>query len=72
MKQKKIVQQPVWCYLTWMIKVVLALQRLGFLLWSENPVEAVLAEDHHLPLVVVDFVLSQQLHDLLTHRRLQA
>lgn len=50
-----------------MIKVELALSRLGFLLWSEHLVEAVLAEDRHLPLVVVDLVLPQQLHYFLTY-----
>lgn len=55
------------CVHTWVIKVELALICLGFLLWSEHPVEAVLAEDHHLTLVVIDLVLAQQLHDLLTY-----
>lgn len=53
-----------------MVKVELALECLGLLLWGEDPVEAVLAEDGHLPLVVVDLVLAQQLHDLAAHRRL--
>lgn len=50
-----------------MVKVELALERLGLLLRREDPVEAVLAEDGHLPLVVVDLVLAQQLHDLAAH-----
>lgn len=54
-----------------MVKVKLALERLGLLLRREDPVEAVLAEDGHLALVVVDLVLAQQLHDLVAHRRLQ-
>lgn len=53
-----------------MIKVELALKCLCFLVRSQHLVEAVLAEDCDLPLVMVDLVLSQQLHDLLTHRRL--
>lgn len=53
-----------------MIKVKLALECLGFLLRSQHLVKAVLAEDRHLPLMVVNLVLSQELHDLLTHRRL--
>ena len=56
--------------LTWVIEVELALECLGFLLRGELPVEAVLAQDGHLPLVVVDLILSQQLHDLPAHRRL--
>lgn len=55
---------------TWVIKVELALERLGLLLRGEDPVEAVLAEDGHLPLMVVDLVLAQQLHDFAAHRRL--
>lgn len=54
-----------------MIEVELALQRLGFLLWSQHLVETVLAKNRHLALVVVDLVLPQKLHDLLTYRRLQ-
>lgn len=53
-----------------MVEVELALECLGLLLRGEDPVEAVLAEDGHLPLVVVDLVLAQQLHDLAAHRRL--
>ncbi|KAF3858681.1 hypothetical protein F7725_011882 [Dissostichus mawsoni] len=34
---------------------------------GQHLVEAVLAEDGHLPLVMVDLVLAQQLHDLLTY-----
>lgn len=55
---------------TWMVKVELALERLGFLLRCEDPIEAVLTKDGHLPLVVVDLVLPKQLHDLTAHRRL--
>lgn len=55
---------------TWVIKVELALERLSLLFRGQGPVEAVLAEDGHLPLVVVDLVLAQQLHDLTAHRRL--
>ena len=54
-----------------MIKVELALKSLGLLVWSQHFVEAVLAEDRHLPLVVVNLVLPQQLHDLLAYRRLR-
>lgn len=50
-----------------MIEVVLALERFGLLLWGEDPVEAVLAEDGHLPLVVVDLVLPQHFHDLAAY-----
>jgi len=52
------------------VEVELALKCFDLLLWGEDPVEAVLAEDGHLPLVVVDLVLAQQLHDLAAHRRL--
>lgn len=55
---------------TRVVEVELALERLGLLLWGEDPVETVLAEDGHLPLVVIDFVLPKQLHDLAAHRRL--
>ena len=55
---------------TWVVKVELALECLGLLFWREDPVETILAEDGHLPLVVVDLVLPQQLHDLAAHRRL--
>lgn len=55
---------------TWVVKVELALERLSLLFRGQGPVEAVLAEDGHLPLVVVDLVLAQQLHDLTAHRRL--
>lgn len=55
---------------TWVVEVELALEGLGLLLRGEDPVEAVLAEDGHLALVVVDLVLAQQLHDLTAHRRL--
>lgn len=52
---------------TWMIKVKLALQRFGLLLWGQHPVETVLAQDRHLPLMVVDLILAQELHDLLAY-----
>lgn len=52
---------------TWVVEVELALECLGLLLWGEDPVETVLAEDGHLPLVVVDFILPKQLHDLAAH-----
>lgn len=70
-KLKWLVQPTMQCFHTWMIKVELALLCLGLLLWSQHLVEAVLTEDHHLSLVMVNLVLPQQLHDLLTHRRLQ-
>lgn len=44
-------------HLTWMVEVELALEGFGLLLWREDLVEAILAEDGHLPLVVVDLVL---------------
>lgn len=50
-----------------MVKIVLSLQSLGFLLSRQNLVEAVLAQDDQLALPEVHFILSQQLHDLLTH-----
>lgn len=56
---------------TWVIKVELALDGLGLLFWSEDLVEAVLAEDHHLSLMVVDLVLAQQLHNFPTYRWLR-
>lgn len=55
---------------TWVVKVELALECLGLLLWGEDPIETVLAENGHLPLVVVNFVLPKHLHDLAAHRRL--
>lgn len=55
---------------TWMIEVKLALQRFGILLWGQLPVEAVLAQDRHLPLVVINLVLAKELHDLLAYWRL--
>lgn len=55
---------------TWVVEVELAFESLGLLLWGEDPVEAVLAQDGHLPLVVVDLILPQQLHNLAAHRRL--
>lgn len=53
---------------TWVIKVELALDGLGLLFWSENLVEAVLAEDHNLSLMVVDLILAQQLHNFPAYR----
>lgn len=47
-----------------MIKVVLALQSFGLLIWSQDFVEAVLAYYSHLPLAMVHLVLPQELHDL--------
>ena len=44
---------------TWVVEVELALEGLGLLLLGEDPVEAVLAEDGHLSLVVVDLILPQ-------------
>lgn len=52
--------------LTRVIEVELALQSLGLLLRSEHAVEAVLAQDDHLLLVIIHLVLPQQLHDLRT------
>lgn len=52
---------------TWVVKVILALQCFGLLIWGEHTVEAVLADDGHLPLALVHFVLPKQLHDLSTH-----
>lgn len=49
---------------TWVIEVVLALQRLRLLVRRQDSVEAVLAHDSHLPLAVVHLVLAQELHDL--------
>lgn len=46
-----------------MIKVVLALQGFGLLIWGQDLVEAVLTDDGHLPLVMVHLVLAQELHD---------
>lgn len=55
---------------TGVVKVELSLERFGLLLRGQDPVETVLAQDGHLPLVVVDLVLPQQLHDLAANRRL--
>lgn len=55
---------------TWVVKVVLALEGLRLLLRSQDFVEAVLAHDGHLPLAVVHLILPQQLHDLGTNRGL--
>ena len=52
---------------TWVVKVVLAPHSLGLLVRAQDPVEAVLADDGHLPLAVVHLVLPQQLHDLTAH-----
>lgn len=52
---------------TWVVEIVLSLQGLGLLVSSEDLIEPVLAQDDQLPLPVVYLVLSQQLHDLLTH-----
>lgn len=52
------------CGLTWVIKVVLAFQSLRLLVRGQDPVEAVLAHNSHLPLAVVHLVLAQELHDL--------
>lgn len=57
---------------TWVVEVELSFEHLGFLLRGEDPVEAVLTQDGHLPLVVVDFVLAEQFHDLAANRRLAA
>lgn len=56
--------------LTWVVKVVLALESLRLLLWSQDSVETVLADNRHLPLAVVHLVLPQELHDLGTNCRL--
>lgn len=50
-----------------MVEVVLTPECLGLLLRGQDLVEAVLAEDDHLALVVVDLILTQQLHDLVAH-----
>lgn len=63
LKEKKQLCEDV----TWMVKVVLALESLGLLLWGQDLVEAVLADDGHLPLAMVHLILPQQLHDLGTH-----
>lgn len=52
---------------TWVIKVVLSFKGFSFLIGSQHIVEAVLADDGHLSLAVVHFVLTQQLHDLGTN-----
>lgn len=51
----------------WVIEVKLALECFGLLFRRELPVKAVLTEDDHLPLMTVNFILAQQLHDLLTY-----
>lgn len=53
-----------------MVEVELSLQCLGLLVRSKDPVEAVLAENGHLALVMVNLVLAKQLHDLTADRRL--
>lgn len=60
-------EASLWSRRTWVIKVVLALQSFRFLIWCQDFVEAVLADDSHLPLVMVHLVLAQQLHDLGTN-----
>lgn len=62
---------PPKAQLTRVVEVELALQSFGLLLCGEHAVEAVLAQDDHLLLVVVHLVLPQQLHDLGTHGRLR-
>lgn len=57
---------------TWVVEVEQSFERLGFLLRGEDPVEAILAQDGHLPLVAVDFILAEQFHDLAANRRLAA
>lgn len=52
---------------TWVVKVVLALEGLCLLLWSQDFVEAVLADNGHLPLTVVHLILPEELHDLGAH-----
>lgn len=52
---------------TWVIEVKLSLECFGLLFRCELPVKAVLTEDDHLPLMTVNFILAQQLHDLLTY-----
>lgn len=55
---------------TWVVKVKLALECLGLLLRGEHSVEGVLAEDGNLSFVLINVVLTQQLHDLAAHWRL--
>lgn len=49
---------------TWVVEVEVASESLGLLLRGEDSVKAVLAQDGHLPLAVVEVILAQQLHDL--------
>lgn len=66
-KAARVSLGPTSSSLTRVVEVVLSLQRLGLLLGGQHLVEAVLAEDEHLPLPTVHLVLPQQLHDLLAH-----
>lgn len=60
----------VWSGFTWVIKVVLAFESFGLLIWGQDFVEAVLADDGYLPLAVVHLVLTKKLHDLGANSRL--
>lgn len=53
-------------HVTWVVKVELAFERFGFLFWGQLFVKTILAEGGHLSLVMVNFILTQQLHNLLT------
>lgn len=53
-----------------MVEVELAFESLGLLLWGEDSVEGVLAQNGHLTLAMVEVILAQQLHDLAAHCRL--
>lgn len=53
--------------LTWVVKIELAFECFGFLLRGEDPVEAVLAHNHHLLLAIIHLVLAQQLDNLGAH-----
>lgn len=57
-------QRQACVVVTWVVKVVLALEGLGLLLRCQHFVEAVLADDRHLPLAVVHLILPEELHDL--------
>lgn len=52
---------------TWVVKIVLALECPGLLVRCQDFVEAVLADDGHLPLTMVHLILAQQLHDFCTY-----
>lgn len=54
-----------------MVKVVLAFESFGLLIWGQDFVEAVLADDGYLPLMVVHLVLAKKLHDLGANSRLR-